>query len=87
VHVHGGRVGLEDAVADPVLEGVGRTLVIGARPDQADDVVRRERSITFEICLGDDVVRRRDERAEVAGAREMVSNSRERPEISRRSLL
>jgi hypothetical protein len=86
VDVHRRRVGLEDAVSDPLLEGLGGALVVGARPDQADYVVRRQRAITLELRLRDDVIRWRDEGTQIAGAREVISKSRERPDVSRRSL-
>jgi len=68
VDVHRRLVGLENAFALPLFERPARALVIGPRPCDMNDVERRKRPVPRKVRLGNDVVRRRDQRAQVADA-------------------
>jgi hypothetical protein len=63
---------------------MSRARVVGARPRQVDHIERGERLVQSDVRLGDDVVRRRYERAWIAGARESVSDSGQRSDVSYR---
>ena len=75
VDIHRRLVCLDDALFLPLNEGPCRSRIVGARPRDVDDVEGREPLVFRELGVGDDVIRRRDKRAGIAGACESVSDS------------
>src|SRR5258708_8546286 len=82
MHIHRRRVGGEDASHEPFLKGACRAVVVAARPREAYDVVGRKRLVTCDLTLGNDVIRRGYEHAEIARSRQVVANAGEGPDVS-----
>src|SRR5262249_25522023 len=85
VDVHRLRVGLEDAVSEPLVKRPGRPPVVAAWTSQVDDVVRREPAIPKHIGVAEHVVWGRDQDLEPAPMGLGVPDACEGPNVSRGS--